>query len=116
MPLRLIMDVHIPKAITRGLASRNVNVLTAQDAGGALLSDPDLLDLAARLNRIMFSYDDDMLKEAHFRMKNGIPFKGVIYVHAKKYSFGETIRAMTALSDKTEEGAMDNRIVFLSQR
>ena len=55
MSVGLYMDVHVPAAITRGLLLRGVDVLTAQIDGTTELPDPDLLDRATELGRVLFS-------------------------------------------------------------
>ena len=64
MGIALYMDVHIPRAITLGLRMRNVDVLTAQEDGADILPDPNLLDRATQLDRVIFTFDDDFLAEA----------------------------------------------------
>lgn len=58
------MDAHIPKAITNGLRLRGIDVLTAQEDNADKLSDPELLERATALNRVLFTFDDDLLAEA----------------------------------------------------
>jgi len=53
------MDVHVPRPVTRALRKRGVDVLTAQEDASARWSDPDLLDRATGLNRVLFSQDED---------------------------------------------------------
>ena len=62
------MDVHVPHAITRGLRRRGVDVLTAQEDGATEMLDPDLLDRAASLGRILFTRDQDLLAIAASRL------------------------------------------------
>jgi hypothetical protein len=50
--VKLYMDVHVRWAITDGLRRRGVDVLTAQEDGGATLADPLLLDQATSLARV----------------------------------------------------------------
>jgi predicted nuclease of predicted toxin-antitoxin system len=64
MSLGLYMDVHVPLPITRGLRRRGVDVLTAQQDGTTRLLDPELLDRAAALGRMLFSQDEDLIAEA----------------------------------------------------
>ena len=64
MSVGLDMDVHVPIAITRGLLLRGVDVLTAQIEGTTELPDPELLDRATELQRVLFSQDGDWLAEA----------------------------------------------------
>ena len=54
-------------------------MITAQEDGTARRSDPDLLDRAAELDRVLFSQDEDLLVEAARRQSHDIAFKGVIY-------------------------------------
>jgi len=62
--LQLYMDHHVPRAITVGLRQRGVDVLTAFEDGAHELLDPDLLDRAGALGRVLFIRDDDLLAEA----------------------------------------------------
>lgn len=64
MSLSIYMNVHVPQAITRGLRRRGVDVLTAQEDGTTELRDPELVDRASALGRILFTRDQDLLGEA----------------------------------------------------
>jgi Domain of unknown function (DUF5615) len=76
--VQLYMDVHVPDAITVGLRLRRVDVLTAQEDGARRLSDALLLDRATALARVLFSQDEDLLREAAQRQQQGVSFAGVI--------------------------------------
>ena len=73
MTILLYMDVHIRRSITEGLRRNGIDVITAQEDGCAELSDPDLLDRATQLGRVLFSMDDDLLTEASRRQTEDIP-------------------------------------------
>ena len=79
------MDVQVPAAITRALLLRGVDVLTAQFDGTTRLADPDLLDRAAELGRVLFSQDEDLLAEGKssgngvVRVTRAEPTKGIWY-------------------------------------
>ncbi len=62
--LKLYLDHRVPRAISSGLRLRYVDVVTAYEDRAHELSDPELLDLAASLGRILFTQDDDLLAEA----------------------------------------------------
>ena len=64
MSVRLYTDVHVPFAITVELKRRGVDVLTAQADVTTQLDDSELLARATRLDRVLFSQDDDLLKVA----------------------------------------------------
>ncbi|MCZ7670648.1 MAG: DUF5615 family PIN-like protein [Chloroflexi bacterium] len=61
MTLAFYMDQHVPRAITVGLRLRGIDVLTAYEDNRSELNDPDLLDRASELNRVLFTQDDDLL-------------------------------------------------------
>lgn len=73
------MDVHVHRALTDGLRSRGVDVLTSQEDRTTRWEDPDLLDRATALNRVLFTNDQDLLRIVAVRQQLGVPFAGVIY-------------------------------------
>jgi len=77
----LYMDVHVRRAVTVGLRLRGVSVRTAQEDGFARASDSDLLDRATALGRIVFTQDDDFLREAAHRQAQQKYFTGIVYAH-----------------------------------
>ena len=107
MSIGLYMDVHVPAAITRGLLMRGVDVLTAQLDDATLLDDPDLLDRATKLGRVLFSQDADLLAEATKRQRIGTVFGGVIYAHQTGITIGQAIHDLQILAEagKTEDFA-----------
>jgi hypothetical protein len=64
-----------------GLQLRGVDVLTAHEDGTSELPDPELLDRATELERVLFTQDDDLLTEVTRRQRQGQTFSGVIYAH-----------------------------------
>jgi predicted nuclease of predicted toxin-antitoxin system len=107
------MDVHVPRAITVGLRLRGVDVLTAQENGAARLSDPELLDRAAVLNRALFTEDEDLLAEAARRQRLGISFAGVIYGHQEKISIGQCVRDLEMIAKVCEPEDHANLVAYL---
>lgn len=59
MSVQLYMDHHVPAAITQGLRSRGVDVLTSYEDGTAEFDDPPVLARATELGRVVFSQDAD---------------------------------------------------------
>jgi predicted nuclease of predicted toxin-antitoxin system len=74
--LPLLMDAHVHGDITRALQDRGIDVLTAQADGSDELADPDLLDRALALGRVLVTYDKDFLVIAHDRQSRGFDFPG----------------------------------------
>jgi predicted nuclease of predicted toxin-antitoxin system len=116
MPIPFYMDEHIPKAITLGLRLRGVDVLTAQEDGQEGKSDPELLDRACALRRVVFTFDDDLLSEAAKRQREGKAFCGVIYAHPLNISIGKCISDLHVIGQAGEPEDMENRVEFLPLR
>ncbi|PAW66598.1 MAG: hypothetical protein B9S30_07995 [Verrucomicrobiia bacterium Tous-C5FEB] len=91
MPAALYMDVHVPLSITRALRRKGFDVLTAQDDGTTRLLDPDLLDRASVLGRMLFTQDEDFLAEVVHRQRAGRQHASVIYAHQFE-SIGSCVR------------------------
>ncbi|MFQ5779947.1 MAG: DUF5615 family PIN-like protein [Nitrospiria bacterium] len=113
MPLFFYMDVHIPRAITLGLRLRHVDVVTAQEDGKEMLSDSELLDRATELNRVLFTFDDDLLAEAAKRQRENKPFSGVIYAHPMRIAIGHCIQEMALIAEAGAFEDLQNRVEFL---
>ncbi len=73
------MDHHVHAGITRELRTRGVDVVTPYEDNHHEVDDATLLDRAHALGRLLFSQDEDLLREAAARQQAGIPFAGVIY-------------------------------------
>ena len=112
MSVRLYTDVHVPFAITE-LKRRGVDVLTAQADVTTQLDDSELLARATRLNRVLFSQDDDLLKVASTWQSDGTLFTGVIYAHQLRTNIGQCIADLELIANATEPGEWIGQVVFL---
>ena len=113
MSVKLYMDVHVKRAVTDGLRLRGVDVLTARNDGAAELTDDSLLDRATELNRILFSQDDDLLREADKRQQKGETFAGVIYAHQLNITVGQCIDDLELIAKTTDSEEWQNAVVYL---
>lgn len=102
-----------PKAITTGLRLRDVDVLTAQEDDSATLPDPVLLDRALELQRVLFTFDDDLLAEATKRQREDTPFAGVVYAHPLKVPIGICTRDLEIIAKVCDPEDMVNQVEFL---
>jgi predicted nuclease of predicted toxin-antitoxin system len=109
----LYMDVHVNYAITKGLRSRGVEVLTAQQDGTTKLFDPQLLDRAAALGRVLFSQDIDLLREGARRQHSGEFFAGVIYGHQLNLTIRECIKDLELIAKVLDPGDLANQVLYL---
>jgi predicted nuclease of predicted toxin-antitoxin system len=107
------MDHHVPRAITVGLLLRGIDVLTAYKDGAHELDDPELLDRADELGRVLFTMDDDLLVEAVRRQREGSPFCGVIYAHQLRISIGACIHDLEIIAAAGDPEDLRNRVLFI---
>ena len=107
------MDVHVPAAITRGLVLRGVDVMTTQLDGTTELKDPDLLDRATELSRVLFTQDEDLLAEATRRQRIGQLFSGIVYGHQLDITIGRAINDLEILAQAGTLEDFANRVEFL---
>jgi predicted nuclease of predicted toxin-antitoxin system len=113
MSVGLYMDVHVRRAVTEALRLRGVDVLTAQQDGARELDDSALLNRATALGRVLFSQDDDLLREAVRRQRGGEPFGGVIYAHQLNVTIGECVDDLELIAQATVLHDWENRLTYL---
>ena len=111
--LALYMNQHVPRAITEGLRLRGIDVITAYEDGASDMGDPELLDRAAELGRVLFTQDDELLAEATQRQRKRIFFNGVVYAHQLRVSIGNCIRDLEIIAKAGEPEDLTNSVQFL---
>lgn len=113
MPVALYMDHNIARPITDGLRARAVDVLMAAEDGTNRLPDPDLLDRATALGRVLFTHDEDLLVEAQRRQAASIPFAGVIYVYQMHLPIGVCIENLELIAKASDPSDLADRVTYL---
>lgn len=116
MTVPIYMDEHVPSAITAGLKGRGIDVITVQEDGRGGFDDPELLDRAARLGRVMFSQDADLLRLAAEKQRAGQPFMGVIYSHQGSMTVGECLDELELLAGACTTEELANLVHYLPLR
>lgn len=114
--IRLYMDVHVRRAVTVGLRRRGVDVLTAQEDDAARLPDPELLNRASELRRVLFSQDTDLLREAALRQRTNQPFAGVIFAEQDAVTVRQCIQDLELIAQVYDAADIANRVEFLPLR
>ena len=102
MTLAYMMDHHVPRAITEGLRQAGVDVLTAFEDTSHELSDPALMTRATELERVLFTFDDDLLVEAHHRQQNDIQFSGLVFTRFSSLVIGRCIEDLCLMEQTVE--------------
>ncbi|MBM4174948.1 MAG: hypothetical protein FJ213_02085 [Ignavibacteria bacterium] len=113
MALAYYFDVHIPRAIKNGLLLKGIDVLTSQDDDTSLLSDFEILKRATEKNRVMVSFDDDLLSIAANLISKGDKFGGLIYAHPMRITIGKCVKDLELIALSLLPDEMKNQIIFL---
>lgn len=113
MALAYYFDVHIPRAIKNGLLLRGIDVLTSQEDGTSLLPDFELLRRATEQNRVMVSFDDDLLSIAANLVSRGDEFNGLVYAHPMRITVGKCVKDLELIALSLLPDEMKNQIIFL---
>lgn len=113
MPVSLYMDEHVPRAITVGLPRKSIDILTVQDENLHGIDDADLLDRAGQLKRLLFTRDDDLLKEATRRQRSGEKFSGLVYAHQLKVPIGTCVHDLELICLACEFEDVQNCVTYL---
>ena len=104
------MDVHVPGPITNGLRRRGVDVLTAQEDGSDDWADSDLVDRAALLQRVLFTYDQDFIAIAADRQKQNVRFSGIVFANQYKVSWRRSIDDLEMIAKATDPAYWQDRL------
>ena len=107
------MDHHVKHEVAVGLRQRSIDVLTTQEDKTECLPDPELLDRAGELGRILFTQDEDFLIETARRLQEGAAFVGVIYGHQRRVTIGQCVRDLEFLCLAGEPADFANRVTYL---
>ena len=116
MSVALYMDENVKGPITRGLRRRGIDVMTAQGDIPPGTPDPEVLDRATELGRVLFSQDDDLVREAAKRQRSGESFTGVIYAHQDTVSIGQCVQDLEFLAQAGHPEDFENRVEYLPLR
>jgi predicted nuclease of predicted toxin-antitoxin system len=111
--LGIYLDHHVRREVAEGLRARGVDVLTAFEDAHHDVPDPELLDRATALGRVLFSQDDDLLVEAHRRQQAGQPFGGVVYAHQLRITLGECLADLELIAKTSTSDDVANQVLFL---
>src|SRR5207237_8415867 len=79
----------------------------------AELEDASLLDRATALGRILFTRDDDLLREGALRQKRGESFAGIIYAHQLDVSIGQCVIDLELVAKASDSDEWISSIEYL---
>ena len=99
----------------RALRARQVDVLTAHEAGMAAQPDEEHLVYATAHGRVVFTANQGDFCRLHANyLARGQSHAGIIVVPQQRYSVGEQLRRLLRLMAAQSDESMQGRIEFLS--
>ena len=116
--LSLATDEDFNNRILRGLLRRNpdLDIVRMQDAGLIGSSDAEVLEWAARENRVLITHDVTTMKQAvDERLAAGLPMPGVFVIH-QQFPIAQAIEERVLLVECSVEGEREGQIIFLPPR
>jgi hypothetical protein len=113
--LRLYFDHNVPRLIAQRLRLRGIDVLTALEDGTDRLPDPELLDRATRLGRVLVSMDADLVIEAERRQTAGIEFAGIVFAR-QRLPIGRLIEELEVVAGASEPEELRGVLIYLPLR
>ena len=109
MEIKYHLDESVANAVANGLEHRGVDVTTSKVAKLIGASDLEQLEYARRQGRVLVTHDDDFLR-IHAA---GTEHAGIVYVHQKRLTIGQTVLALFALQRYESAESMAGRVKFL---
>jgi hypothetical protein len=111
---RLYLDEDAQRAaLARALRARQIDVLTANEAGRIALSDEAQLRYAVSMDRTVFTFNRGHFVQLHIRFVEAGEFHGGIIV-SDQLEIGVVIRRLLRLIDARTAEDMRSRLEFLS--
>jgi hypothetical protein len=115
--IRLYLDEDsMDRALVRALRAREVDVLTAIEAGLIARPDSQHLNYASDSGRAVFTYNvGDFCSLHDSLMREGRRHCGIICAQQQSYTIGDTLRRLLRLIGSVSADEMRNRVEFLSR-
>ncbi|HMB08404.1 MAG TPA: DUF5615 family PIN-like protein [Isosphaeraceae bacterium] len=107
--IRFHLDENSSQAIADGLRRRGVDVTTTPEVGLLGSSDEEQLAYCRVESRVIFSYDEDMLRLA----AAGVEHTGIVFRQQRKRSIGDIVRALVLLWERLEPNDMIGQVKYL---
>jgi len=113
MALRIYLDENANTAIAEGLRQRGIDAWSARDVGNRGLADEEQLQYATRKRAVTFTHDDDFLSLADEWEETGREHGGILFVHARRLSIGESIYRVAEYAQALDPEDVNNQVLFL---
>jgi hypothetical protein len=114
MKIRLYLDEDsMAEALVSALRDRGVDVTTANQENMVNRDDPDHLDHATALGRVLYSFNIGDYCQIHTEyLSVGKSHAGIILASQKRFSIGEQMRRLLRIAAKLSDDEMKNNLEF----
>ena len=109
-------DEHVHSGIVEGLRLRGIDVLTVQEDFREGSPDPENVDRATELGRIMLTADADYLAEGVRRQRVGIEFSGIVRYDFAVTGVGQCIEEAELIAKVFDDNDTKNQITYIPLR
>lgn len=103
------LDENCSHAIAAGLRRRGIDVTTTPEVGLLGATDEDQLRFCLAQGRVIFSYDEDLLRLA----ASGVEHSGVVYCQQRKRSIGDIVRGLVLVWERLDPPDLAGQVRFL---
>ena len=107
--IRFHLDENCSQAIAAGLRRRRIDVTTTPEMGLLGAIDEDQLAFCIAQGRVIFSYDNDLLRLA----ATGVEHAGITYCQQRRRSIGDIVRGLVLIWERLEPQEMAGQIKYL---
>jgi len=107
--IRFHLDENCSHAIAEGLRRRGLDVTTTSEAGLLGAVDQDQLAYCLAEARVMFSYDDDLLRLA----ASGAQHAGIAFCQQRKRSIGDIVRGLVLIWERLDPPDLAGQVKYL---
>ena len=77
------------------------------------IDDPDLLNRATELRRLLVTHDDDFMADAAKRQRKGTMFHGVVYGHQLRIDVGPAVLDLELMAKVYDPVDVINQVIYL---
>jgi Domain of unknown function (DUF5615) len=117
--VRFLADEDLDADIIRGLHSREpaIDILDVKTAGLRGIADPEILELAAREDRVLITHDrNTMTRYFHDRVAAGMPAPGMFILPQQSAAIGAIIESLLLVWMASQSDEWRNQMVYLPFR
>ena len=107
--LRFYLDENVPVEIARQLRTRGIDVVTVRDLNLLGDSDPNHLNRATRMERVLCTYDTDYVQMA----AEGVEHSGIVIGQPELHYIGEWVKWLELMHAVYVPEDMRNRVEYL---